>query len=94
MLGKGFIIEHCLMAFRKSQEEKIYRVYLTDALQALTKNTTHYLTPKGMEDYGASLKTRWIELMTPPEAPAVDEDPRSCEEIAADIWERIRGKKP
>ena len=35
MLGRGYVIEHCISTFKALQEEKIYRVYVTDALRAL-----------------------------------------------------------
>ena len=35
LYGSGYVIEHCISAFRKSQEEKAYRIYVTDALYYL-----------------------------------------------------------
>lgn len=64
-------------------------VYVTDALMAIADNTTHLVGHTGVVDYGRTIKTRWIELLeAKPEPP---EDNRPSEEIASDIWERIRG---
>lgn len=35
IMGRRYVIEHCISAFRAKQEEKLYRVYVTDALCAL-----------------------------------------------------------
>ena len=59
---------------------------------AIAENTTHLVGMQGVVDYGRTIKTRWIDLInTPPEKPQEPEDNRPSEEIAADIWERIRG---
>lgn len=34
IFGRGYIIEHCISAFKISQEEKAYKIYLTDVLRA------------------------------------------------------------
>lgn len=93
------MIDHCVSTFFHKQEEKAFRIYVSDALQAITQNTTHFLTNKGIQDYGSSLGKRWIDIVTPPEKPKektlkeMEEELKPCEEIAADIWKRIRGKK-
>ena len=64
---------------------------MTDALQAIAKNTTHFLGIEGMVDYGTTINKRWIELFDAPLPKEEPEDNRPSEEIAADIWKRIRG---
>lgn len=56
LLGSGYVIDHCISAFSKSQEEKAYRVYITDALKVISENTAGGESTKMMS-------TRWIELM-------------------------------
>ena len=70
-------------------------MYVTDALKAITENTTHFLIPGvGAADYGTSLRMRYADLLDPtPKEPEAPEDTRSAKEIAADMWTRIRGKK-
>lgn len=76
-------------------------MYITDALQMITENTTHYLVP-GVDhaiDYGKSLRMRFSDLLDQLEgkekqiaqAEPEPEDDRSSQEIASDIWQRIRG---
>lgn len=59
---------------------------------AIAENTTHLLGMQGVVDYGKTIKKRWLDVLEPPpEKPEEPEDNRSSEEIADDIWSRIRG---
>lgn len=89
MLGRGYLIEHCISTLKAINEEKAYRIYVTDALMAIADNTSHFLGVNGMVDYGRTMSQRWIEVLNPP--PEKPEDNRPSDEIAADIWTRIRG---
>ena len=84
------MIDHCVAALLAQTEEKRYRTYITDALKALVENSTHYLIPgQGAVDYGITLVSRWAEGPAEP-TPEPPEDDRSCAEIAAGVWERMR----
>lgn len=83
------MIEHCISALKLLNEEKSFKVYVTDALMAIADNTTHLVGSQGVVDYGKTINQRWIEILNPP--PKKPEDNRPSAEIAADIWERIRG---
>lgn len=86
------MIEHCVSSLKSNNEDKSFKIYLTDALMAIADNTTHLVGAGGVVDYGRTIKTRWIDLIeSPPEVPNEPEDDRPSEEIASDIWERIRG---
>lgn len=37
--GKGYVIDYCIAFFREKEKEEAFRVYVTDALKVLTKNT-------------------------------------------------------
>ena len=68
---------------QKERDEKLFRVYVTDALKLIAENTTHFLVPGvGPADYGSRIQQRWIELADH------KQDDRTGDEIAADI---IRG---
>lgn len=96
------MIDHCISTLKQKRqreaEEKAYRAYITDALMIIAENTTHYVGKSDMFDYGKSLKTRWVELMDYVKKPAEEEpqdledDIRSAEEFAADIWQRMKRK--
>lgn len=80
------MIDHVAAFFRKDQEELRFRAYLTDAIKALTENTTHYIIP-GIQDaisYGAYMPERWIDGVKTWEK----EDTRTGDEVAEDVIRR------
>ena len=86
------MIEHCVAAFQQEEKAISWRIYVTDALQIIAENTTHYLGMNGMFDFGRSLSARWYDLTIgklPTKGKPV-EDTRSCAEITSDIWKRAR----
>jgi hypothetical protein len=56
VLGKGYIISHCVAFIKKEQEEQIFRLYITDALKILTENTAKMYG-------GASLTKRYADII-------------------------------
>lgn len=90
LFGIDYVIDHVLAEIKRQSEEKSYKIYVTDALRAIANNSAQ---PALKEQSYISLKSRWIEVITAEkETQSVEDDPRSCEEIAADIWTRIRKK--
>lgn len=88
------MIEHCISSLKSNNEEKSFRIYVTDALMAIAKNTTHILGAQGVIDYGTTINKRWIEVIAPKDNDNESDEPvddRSSEKIAEDIWSRIRG---
>lgn len=74
------MIDHCVSAFSKIQHEKIYRMYLTDALKCISENTAKFAQ-------GSAMSRRWIDL----EEPRVLKETRSAEEIIDDFKRRLNG---
>lgn len=62
--------------YKREQEERAYRVYVTDALRLTAENTAKYVG-------GEYIKARYIEIIEPKK-----QDNRTCEEITADIIQR------
>lgn len=83
------MIEHCISSLKLNKEERQYRVYITDALMAIAENTSHVQGREGIIEYGRVIKSRWIDLLEPPSE--IPEDNRPSEDIARDMWSRIRG---
>lgn len=83
------MIEHCISSLMLNRKKESLRVYVTDALMAIADNTTHLVGMEGVVDYGKTMTNRWLEILNPP--PEKPEDNRPSEEIASDIWDRIRG---
>ena len=40
IVGKGYVMEHCISFFRKRQEEKLFKNYVADAMRIITYNTS------------------------------------------------------
>lgn len=81
MLGRGYVVQHCIAFFRKREEEKAFRVYVTDALRAITSNTANMFG-------GYTIASRYAELVG-----LIKADERSGDEIVADILERLRAEE-
>lgn len=73
-----------------SQRDLTYRVYVTDCLQVLTENTTHFASIKGIIDCGKTMPVRWYDFIRKNKQEENKED-RSVEEIATDIFKKICG---
>lgn len=87
-------MECCAAAFRRRQEEKLYRAYLTDALSAIAGNTMQHAFPGvGMVEHGTKLTARWIEMADRPDQDPEpeEEDTRTAREITDGIWARMKG---
>lgn len=95
LFGRGYVIEHCISALNydreRERERKSFEMYVTDALMAIAENTTHLVGMDGVVDYGKSLQTRWIDMLDDTPIEPQETDDRPCEEIAQDIFARIRG---
>lgn len=80
LIGKGYVIEHCVSLFNRRQKEQIYRNYVTDTLKMINDNLTKI-------SGGQYMKTRYAELVEPQL-----KDERTGDEIAIDIIKRARLK--
>lgn len=49
MLGRGYVIEHCVSLFNKKAKEKAYRIYVTDTLKLLNENIAKRMCGKTLE---------------------------------------------
>ena len=76
LIGKGYVIEHCVSLFNRRQKEQIYRNYVTDTLKMINDNLTKI--------YGGQyMKTRYADMVEPKK-----QDTRTGDEIARDIIKR------
>lgn len=69
------MIEHCITVFQKRAEEKMYRMYVTDALKAITENTARRETT-------TILSKRFVELISE------TEPEKTGDEIAEEVIKR------
>lgn len=76
--GKGYVIDYCIAFFRKIEEEEVYRIYVTDALQVITQNTANFAG-------GKTIGIRYYDVLKP-------QKNEEKEENADEIIERISNK--
>jgi hypothetical protein len=56
--GKGYVIDYCIAFFRKIEEEEVYRIYVTDALQVISQNTANLAG-------GKTIGIRYYDIIKP-----------------------------
>ena len=78
MVGIGYVIEHYIAFFKKEQEEKAYKCYVTDALRLITENTAK-------ASGGSYLRARYAEIIEPQK-----EEKRTANEVIIDLKEKLR----
>lgn len=76
MIGKGYVIEHCVSLFNKRQKERLFREYVTDTLKLINDNLANKLG-------GSIIETKYSELIKPNKKPE-----KTAEEIVLDVMKR------
>ena len=74
LLGAGYVVDYCISRYKHKQEEKQFRVYITDALMTIANNVANF-------GGGSKIVTRYIDLDKP-------QDTRTGNEIAVDVMKR------
>lgn len=70
-------MRYALAQYQQEQEDKAYRIYVTDVLRLISENTASSVG-------GKYITARFADVIAPPK----EEDKRTCEEITADIIAR------
>ena len=86
LMGRHYVIDHCLHQLKKLSEEKVFRIYLTDALKALTENTGRLVKD------GVKMSTRFCDLIEEKEEQSPEEkasDEIKAQEIISMMRERL-----
>lgn len=58
LMGRGYVIDHCIASLRKRNRDIEYRVYITDALKAIVGNTARFAG-------GVELSRRYADYLMP-----------------------------
>ena len=79
-------MQYVAARLRQESDVRAYRFYISDALQMITENAA---SRDGQVRY---LAQRYADVVdrTPDEQ---ENDPRSCTEIVADMWAKLRGEE-
>lgn len=79
LLGRDYVIDHCISRLNLEAENQLYRTYVTDSLKTIMENTA-YLTRKGK-----ALSARYVDILNNMKNPntqnSVDEQQRAEETI-------------
>lgn len=74
-------MEHCVASFRKKQEERAYKIYVTDVLKVICENTANAVSK------GNYLTARFYDIMED-----MTSRKKKKEESADEIKARIKNK--
>lgn len=74
VLGKSYVIDHCIAFFQRQQKEQEYRDYVGDALYAIAHNTAAL--------GGVEMKRKYTDVYKP-------EETRTAEEIKDSMKEKL-----
>ena len=81
LLGKGYVIEHCISFFQYQKKEQLYREYVTDALRVLTYNTSG-------QTLGA-IENRYAEIVIMLTDKKARKKEKTAEEVISDIRKKL-----
>lgn len=81
VLGSGYVMDHCISAFQKEQEEKAFKIYLSDAIMAIADNTARYVG-------GSKMASRFFDIINIKKQPKQEE---TADEIILRIKEKVNG---
>lgn len=74
-IGKSYVIDHYIAFFKKETQEKMYKIYVTDALRILTKKFG-----------GEYLKNRFADVLEPHK-----EEKKTADEVINNIRDKLKG---
>ena len=87
LIGKGYIVDHCVSLFNNRAKERLFRTYITDTLKCLNDNLAKVIG-------GSSIKARYYDLL---EAGSQKESEKTGDEIALEIIKKaglkVKGKE-
>lgn len=71
------MIDSCISSFKQEQENKAFRLYVTEGIKYISENTAHFV------EGGKYLAISYSDMIEPKE-----EDNRTAEEIVDDVIEK------
>lgn len=83
MLGRSYIIDHCINQLKRESEETALRVYITDALKAVVENTAKF-------SGGVTMRRRYADIIS--HVPEDEETKEQAQERANGIIKSIKDK--
>lgn len=85
LLGRKYIIDHCVLCLNKKSKEEAFNTYVTDALKAIADNTGH------MVKNGMRMSKRFVDLFMDSNTEAEEQDnKKKSDEIKSRIKQRLK----
>lgn len=81
-LGTDYLFQHIAETYKEEQIQLSYQVYITNALQVISKNTA------GLSSDGQYIPTSWWDLIHPKPV-----DTRTAEDIINHMKAKLEGKE-
>lgn len=78
VIGKGYVMDNYIAFFKNMQKERMYKVYVTDALKAIATNTSKAYG-------GVELNKRFIDVLEP------HIEKRTANDIINNIKRKLKG---
>lgn len=83
LFGRGYVIEHCMSLFKKRQEEKAYKIYMSDVGFALVN-----IVGKSFGAKENIIAQRFFEIIEPTKE---EKEEETEEQIIARIRKKLEG---
>lgn len=86
MLGREYVIDHCVSRLNLEAEEQLYRTYITDSLKIIMENTARLVKE------GKVIPSRYVDIlnsMKNPDPQNVVEEQKSADMIISNIKNKL-----
>ena len=85
MLGKGYVIDHCVALFTKRKKQFLYETYVTDALKVIANNSAR--------QGGTAITKRFADIIDDIFGTAPAKEEKTAEDVIGNIRSKLRGDK-
>ena len=79
LIGRRYVIDHCVLHLRKMSEDEACRVYVTDALKAIADNTGKLVKE------GVGMSKRFVDFINADNDEPSEDAEQKAEEIKSHI---------
>lgn len=85
-------MRYVVARLEQESRDQAYRIFVTEALKAITENTAHYVGMSGLVKAGMTLTKSYQDILNPDQRTreAKKEETRSGEEIISDIKNKLK----
>lgn len=81
LLGRMYLIEHCIYVYNENLKRRAYEVYVTDRLKAINESLASFFG-------GSTPNSRYYDFLERTEHPRAEET-RTAEQVISDISDKL-----